>query len=249
MMERNEALQTIKSNLASLASSITASINNTQVIRSFQNKADALRLLVERDNVQIKIELSPVLRGTVYEPKVMPVSEAVEEEFGFAEMAVVSFADLYAGKICAALDRQHPRDLFDVKQLLDNEGITDDLRKALLVYIISHPRPIAELLRPNFKDISGVYEGEFLNMANQAIPQADLEATREQLVSLINTGLTPQERAFLLSFKNRTPDWPLLGLSGISQLPAVTWKLQNLAKMKPEKHAEAYHRLQEILMT
>ena len=198
MMERNEALKTIKDNLGALASTIMVSLENTRVIRSFQDKADALRLLVERDAVQIKIELSPVLRGTVYEPLVMPVSEAVEEEFGFAEMAVVSFADLYAGKICAALDRQHPRDLFDIKQLLDSEGLTDDLRKALLVYIISHPRPIAELLRPHFKDISAVYEGEFRNMADQDIPQAELEAAREQLVRLIHTSLTPQERAFLL---------------------------------------------------
>lgn len=249
IIERHEALQTIKSNLDTLAATITANIDNTQVIRAYQDKSDALRLLVERDNVQIKIELSPVLRGTVYEPKLISVSETVENEFGFAEMLVVSFADLYAGKICAALDRQHPRDLFDIKQLLDNEGLTDELRKALLVYIISHPRPIAELLRPNFKDISGVYEGEFLNMADEDIPQTALEATREQLVTLINTSLTLQEREFLLSFKNRTPDWTLLALSGIDQLPAVRWKLQNLAKMNPDKHVEAYHRLQEILMT
>jgi predicted nucleotidyltransferase component of viral defense system len=202
---------------------------------------------VEQNNVQIKIELSPVLRGTVYEPKIMQVSEAVEDEFGFAEMAVVSFADLYAGKICAALGRQHPRDLFDVKQLLDNEGITDELRKALLVYIISHPRPIAELLKPNFKDISDVYQGEFRNMADQNISQETLEATRKQLVRLINSSLTPQERSFLLSFKNRTPDWSLLDLPGIDQLPAVRWKMQNLANMNPEKHSEAYHRLQKIL--
>lgn len=248
IMERNEALQTIKSNLETLASTITANIGNTRVVRAFQDKPDALRLLVEQDNVQIKIELSPVLRGTVYDPQVIQVSEAVEDEFGFAEMSVVSFADLYAGKICAALDRQHPRDLFDVKQLLDNEGLTDELRKALLVYIISHPRPIAELLRPNFKDISGVYEGEFRNMADQDIPQAELEATREQLVRLINSSLTPKERSFLLSFKNRAPDWALLELSGIDQLPAVRWKIQNLAKMPPEKHSEAYHQLQQILM-
>jgi hypothetical protein len=246
-MERNEALQTIKSNLDTLASTIMTNIDNTLVVRAFQDKSDALRLLVEQNNVQIKIELSPVLRGTVYEPKIMQVSEAVEDEFGFAEMAVVSFADLYAGKICAALGRQHPRDLFDVKQLLDNEGITDELRKALLVYIISHPRPIAELLKPNFKDISDVYQGEFRNMADQDIPQETLEATRKQLVRLINSSLTPQERSFLLSFKNRTPDWSLLELPGIDQLPAVRWKMQNLAKMNPEKHSEAYHRLQKIL--
>ncbi|CAG9295226.1 nucleotidyl transferase AbiEii/AbiGii toxin family protein [Celerinatantimonas diazotrophica] len=248
MMERTEALQTIKSNLDTLAVTITTRINNTRVVRAFRDKSDALRLLVERDHVQIKIELSPVLRGTVYEPSIMPVCEAVENEFGFAEMPVVSFADLYAGKICAALDRQHPRDLFDVKLLLDNEGLTDDLRKALLVYMISHPRPIAEMLRPNFKDISGVYEGEFRNMAGQDISQAALETTREQLVMLINTSLTSHERAFLLSFTNCEPNWPQLGLSGIERLPAVRWKLQNLAKMAPEKHAKAYHRIEKILI-
>ncbi|WP_010489181.1 nucleotidyl transferase AbiEii/AbiGii toxin family protein [Pseudomonas sp. S9] len=247
MMERHEALQTIKGNLNSLALNIRTNIDNTRVTCSLKDKADALRLLVERGGVQIKIELSPVLRGTVFKPEVVAVSEAVEDEFGFAEMAVVSFADLYAGKICAALDRQHPRDLFDVKQLLDTEGLTADLRKALLVYIISHPRPIAELLRPNLKDITDVYEGEFRNMADQDIPQADLEATREQLISLINTSLTPQERAFLLSFKSRTPDWTLLGLSNVDQLPAVRWKLQNLARMTPEKHTAAYLRLKETL--
>ncbi|MGX5217060.1 nucleotidyl transferase AbiEii/AbiGii toxin family protein [Pseudomonas segetis] len=247
MMERHEALQTIKGNLNSLALNIRTNIDNTRVTCSLKDKADALRLVVERGGVQIKIELSPVLRGTVFKPEVVAVSEAVEDEFGFAEMAVVSFADLYAGKICAALDRQHPRDLFDVKQLLDTEGLTADLRKALLVYIISHSRPIAELLRPNLKDITDVYEGEFRNMADQDIPQADLEATREQLISLINTSLTPQERAFLLSFKSRTPDWTLLGLSNVDQLPAVRWKLQNLARMTPEKHTAAYLRLKETL--
>lgn len=247
MIERQEALKTITSHLDNLAASITASIDNTRVVRSFQDKVDALRLLVEQDGIQIKIELSPVLRGTVYKPTIIPVSEAVEEEFGFAEMAVVSFEDLYAGKICAALDRQHPRDLFDVKLLLDNEGFSDELRKALLVYIISHPRPIAELIRPKFKDISGIYEGEFRNMADQDIPLADLEATREQLVRLINTSLTTQDRTFLLSFKNRTPDWALLGLTGIDQLPAVRWKLQNLTRMKPKKHVEAYLQLEEVL--
>ena len=117
MMDRQEALQTIKDNLNTLAVNITEQIVHTRVTSSFQDKADALRLLVERDGVQIKIELSPVLRGTVYEPQIISVCEAVEDEFGFAEIAVVSFEDLYAGKICAALDRQHPRDLFDIKQL------------------------------------------------------------------------------------------------------------------------------------
>lgn len=246
MMERDDALTSIKTNLNTLASSIEATLP-VRVVRAFQEKADALRLLVERNGIQIKIELSPVLRGTVYEPKINSVSEAVEAEFGYAEMAVVSFADLYAGKICAALDRQHPRDLFDVKQLLDNEGIDEPLRKALLVYIISHPRPIAELLRPNFKDISGLYDGEFKTMAKQEVSRAELESARVQLVDNIHSLLTLQERQFLLSFKKLQPDWSLLGIEGIEQLPAVRWKMHNLSKMSTIKHWEACDRLSSIL--
>jgi predicted nucleotidyltransferase component of viral defense system len=87
------------------------------------------KIFVEVDGVRIKIEVTPVLRGCVYEPKTRSVSAAVEDQFGFAEIQVVSFADLYAGKLVAALDRQHPRDLFDVRDLLANEGIGEDLRK------------------------------------------------------------------------------------------------------------------------
>lgn len=36
---------------------------------------------------------------------------------------VVLLPDLYGDKLCAALDRQHPRDLFDVKLLLDQDGL------------------------------------------------------------------------------------------------------------------------------
>ncbi|PLR32735.1 nucleotidyl transferase AbiEii/AbiGii toxin family protein [Chimaeribacter arupi] len=247
VLERNASLTAIKSALDSIADAISASVPASKVSKSYEDKRDALRLTVVRDSVMIKIELSPVLRGTVYEPAVRPVCEAVEDEFGYAEMAVVSFADLYAGKICAALDRQHPRDLFDVKFLLDNEGLTDALRKVLLVYVISHPRPIAELLRPHFKEISGIYEGEFRRMAEVDVPLADLQAVREQLVAQIHAEMTSDERAFLLSFKRRQPDWALLGLDHIDQLPAVRWKLHNLSKMPADKHADAVKQLEKVL--
>jgi predicted nucleotidyltransferase component of viral defense system len=63
---------------------------------------------------------------------------AVRAALGFADIQVVSFADLYAGKLAGALDRQHPRDLFEVRDLLANEGISDEWRKAFIVCIISH---------------------------------------------------------------------------------------------------------------
>lgn len=103
--------------------------------------ADGKRLIVHSGGAAIKIEVSPVLRGTVYPPETRTVAAAVEDRFGFAEMQVVSLPDLYAGKIAAALDRQHPRDLFDIHHLLAHGGIDEPLFRAFLIYLVSHPAP------------------------------------------------------------------------------------------------------------
>jgi predicted nucleotidyltransferase component of viral defense system len=244
---RGEALNDIKAALSRISQRISKVFTDVKVIETFQDKADSLRLIVSRQSVQIKIELSPVLRGTVFSPQLTAVCEAVENEFGYAEIPVVSLADLYAGKICAALDRQHPRDLFDIKGLLETEGVTVNIRRALIVYMISHNRPMAELLRPQLKDISGLYEGEFANMTEDEASLEELETARKSLIEIVNTSLKDDEKRFLLSFKNKSPDWSLLGLKNIGELPAVKWKLINLTKMPSHKHAQAYQKLSDIL--
>ena len=247
MKARDEALDEICEALDVISADLKTAFKDAEITEAYKSKRDSLRLIVARNGVQIKVELSPVLRGTVYEPRLMEVCEAVEEEFGYVEVPVVALADLYAGKICAALDRQHPRDLFDVKWLLDNEGLTDDIRKAFLVYLSSHNRPMAELLKPQYKELSAIYAGEFANMAETDVPLEELVAVRERLVELIHQGLTESEKGFLLTFKSREPDWALLGLEGVSELPAIKWKQINLAKMPESKHKLALEKLEGIL--
>jgi hypothetical protein len=247
MNSRDEALQEIYQALDAISADLKAAFKDIALTQVYKTKRDALRLIVPRNGVQVKVELSPVLRGTVYEPQLMEVCDAVEEEFGYVEIPVVAMADLYAGKICAALDRQHPRDLFDIKWLLENEGLTDEIRKALLVYLSSHNRPIADLLRPHYKDISAIYAGEFANMAEKDVPLEELVVVRERLVELIHQGLTDSEKGFLISFKNREPDWTLLGLEGVSELPAIKWKQINLANMPDGQHKQALEKLRRIL--
>lgn len=249
MQDRNEALAGITAALARIKQRILQALPNAKVAEAYKNKPDAMRLVVAHNNVQIKIELSPVLRGTVFDPEILSVCNKVENEFGYAEIAVVSMADLYAGKICAALDRQHPRDLFDVMWLLKNEGFTDDIRKALIVYIISHPSPIVELLDIRYKDLEQIYQGEFLNMTEIPVSLDELETTREQLTKLIRTTLSDNEKQFLLSFKAMKPQWDLLGLDGIEKLPAVKWKMINLKNMSKDKHKKAYQKLERCLLT
>ena len=77
------------------------------------------RLLVLQGQHSVKIEVTPVLRGSVYPPENRELSPRAADAFGYASMPVLNFADLYAGKICAALDRQHPRDLYDAFWLLE----------------------------------------------------------------------------------------------------------------------------------
>lgn len=245
--DRKDSLTEISTTLTRIAKEIRETWREARVVEAFQNKQDALRLIVSRTGVQVKIELSPVLRGTVYEPEMRSVCDKVEEEFGFAEIQVVHPADLYAGKICAALDREHPRDLYDILLLLDDTGINEELRRAFIVYLISHPRPISELLQPGLKDISATYYGEFEHMTEEHVSKNRLEEGLKQLITTINSGLTENERQFLLSFKQNEPDWELLGLPGIKELPAVKWKQQNLGKMPAEKHKTALEKLQSVL--
>ena len=193
------------------------------------------KIFVEADGVQIKIEVTPVLRGCVYEPKTMSVSRAVEAQFGFAEIQVVSFADLYAGKLVAALDRQHPRDLFDVRDLLANEGIGPDLRKAFVVYILSHNRPMAEVLAPARLDITQEFKRGFEGMTETAVTLNDLLRAREEFIEEL-VGKMPDETAgSSLSVKEGKPEWKLLDIPHVEKLPAVQWRLQNLAKADAKK--------------
>lgn len=132
---REESLAAIEAALTSIAKRIRTGIPGAQVTEGRPGEEKTLTKLFPRhEGVQIEIEVTPVMRGCIEEPELRAVSPAVEETFGFAEMPVLPFADLYGGKLVAALDRQHPRDLFDARGLLVHEGIDDNLRRAFVVY-------------------------------------------------------------------------------------------------------------------
>jgi len=205
------------------------------------------KLIVRMPDAQIKIEVTPVLRGTVYAPILAGVVPAVEEAFGFAEMQVVSSADLYGGKIVAALDRQHPRDLFDVSDLLTNEGISDALRRAFLVYVVSHNRPMAEILAPTRKPLAEEFERGFVGMTKAAVELADLESAREEIIAAIVGDMPDEHRHFLLGFKRGEPDWSLLGIPEAKKLPAVQWKQRNLERLATDRRRRLADALERVL--
>lgn len=231
---RAESLAEIDAALKRIEKRIRESIPASKITNKVTEGA-ITKLMVLADGALVKIELSPVMRGTVFEPELRSVSPAVEDAFQFAEIKVVSFADLYAGKILAALDRQHPRDLFDVRDLLANEGIGDDLREAVIVYLLSHNRPMGEVLSGRRKDLAAEYKNGFVGMTESPVAIEDLIGAQTELIEIIIRGMPDRHKQFLIGFESGTPDWSLLNVPHASSLPAVLWRQQNLNTRSPEE--------------
>ena len=205
------------------------------------------KLTVRQGRTRVKVETSTVLRGCVYEPEVRPMSIAATREFGSTSIQVVSIPDLYAGKIVAALSRQHPRDLYDVHGLLSNEGICDELRTAFIVYLISGNKPMGETLSPRRTDISETYYNHLSGMLNDPVPLEVLYETREALVADIVGNMPDHHKQFLLGFEMGEPDWDLLEVPHAKNLPAVEWRMINLAKVSAQRRSELVGQLEAAL--
>lgn len=249
--DRMTAMSNIATALDRIKERAEKAIPNCTVRLAPQSDGQETKITCQTPNAQIKIEVNTTMRGHVFTPKNMDVADAVEEEFGrFVSMNIVHEAELFGGKICAALDRQHPRDLFDVARLFETGGITNEIRQGFLIGLLSSSRPIHEMIRPNFLDQRRAFETQFAGMSETPFSYEDFETTRERLVEEIHAGLAETDRAFLLSFKNAEPDWPLFPYEKIKDLPAVKWKLSNIETLKannPVKHAEQLKALEERL--
>lgn len=233
---RKESLADIDAALKRIGEAISLSVPKVQVIPSRLDREGTItRLIIRSPQTQIKIEVTPVTRGCVFEPTIMVVSKRVEAEFGFAETLVVSFDDLFAGKLVAALDRQHPRDLFDVRNLLANEGVSDTLRLAFLIYIVSHNRPAVEVLAPSRRDIQTDFENNFVGMTTEPIELDELIAVRETMIDILVGQMPQQHRDFLINIERGGADWASIDVKDAAELPAIKWKLSNLDKVGTER--------------
>jgi len=159
---------------------------------------------------------------------------------------VMSYEDCYAGKFCAALDRQHPRDLFDVWMMLE-QGISENLKNAFIVYLLSNNRPIHELLAPHLLEISDLYHQEFLAMQLIEVKLETLLETRLQLIKMLKSALTEENRAFILSVKSGKPNFDLFAIKHIVHLPGIRWKILNIQKMESNKRLEQLKQLAQLL--
>jgi hypothetical protein len=83
-----------------------------------------------------------------------------------------------------------------------------------------------------------------MGMTYEAFTYADFENKRELLIQKIQTVLTANDKKFLLSIENGTPDWEVYDFS---IFPAVQWKLLNVKRFiaqNPERHKRLFSELE-----
>ena len=203
---------------------------------------DEIKLFIRRGRNQVKVEVNHVFRGTVMPVETRQLGNEARKLFTTElSVPVLATSELYGSKLVAAMDRQHPRDLFDVRGLFERGGLTAEVVGCFVCYLAGHNRPVHEVLFSRDQDMSPAFENEFVGMTRNPITLTELEAVRRRLKKELPAALTPNQRKFLLSLVAGEPEWTLMKCPHLSQLPAIRWKIQNLAKLKesnPRKFAQ-----------
>lgn len=249
--DRTIALQNITAALDRIEERIKGSIKPVSITRVPAGQGQDVKLNCQTPKAHVKIEVNTTTRGILFPERMMSVTEAVQNEFQkFAAIKVVSHGELYGGKICAALDRQHPRDIFDVYFLLKDEGFSNDVKQGFLFFLLSHARPIHELINPNLQDQKQAFENQFMGMTSESFSYEMYEEVREQLIQEIKKSLSDDDKKFLLSFKKGEPQWNLIKFANLQNFPAIQWKQQNILtfiQRNNAKHAELLKKLEDVL--
>jgi len=240
---RKETLQHISILLQNLQT-----ILETSLRLQVQNQSEKGKLLIADGQARIKIEVNLVKRGCLTPPQPQFLCDKASELFdAFVEIPIVSLGQLYGGKICAALDRQHPRDFFDVKLLLDNEGFTNEIKSGFLLYLLGASRPVHELLDPGLTDQRAAFGNQFQGMSQIPFSYDDFEQTRMRLIDTVTSSLSTQDKECILRLHMLEQNWDVYNFKAF---PSIQWKMLNLQKLQrnnPEKFKQQIQALQLVL--
>lgn len=249
--DRDLALTKISESLLRIKIDINKNLPSIQVDELGITKNNIDKITCSRNGTKIKVEVNTTMRGIINSVQKLPTNKYVKTEFGkFASIQVQSEGELFGGKICAALDRQHPRDLFDMHHFFGIGKITREITNGFIVALLSHDKAIHVVLNPNLQDQRQAFERQFYGMTYEKFEYTDYETTRNKLIKEIRNVLTDNDKKLLLSVKSGEPDWNLSPITKLKDLPAIKWKLQNILKLKsenPQRHQELLKELERAL--
>ena len=230
-IDRDGALQAIATDLAVARSAIVGLGYRAQLPRT--KVGDDVKLLVEANGARVKVEVNFVFRGTLLPVIRTHLTEAAQDLFTTdVEVPVLDRSELYGSKLVAAMDRQHPRDIFDVMRMLDRFGWQPGFIDCFVAYLSGHNRPVHEVLFPRELPLNPTFDNEFVGMTRAPIDLATLTQVQDRLLDELPRALTSAHREFLLSLVRAEPQWELMPFAHLAQLPALQWKLRNLRNLR-----------------
>ena len=241
---REEALAEIGRELGTLRQRLR---DRGITVEEIKAVGDETKLFARRGRQEVKIEVNHVFRGTLLPTETRALVPTASALFTTAlTVPTLAVAELYGSKLVAAMDRQHPRDFFDVHGMYQQFGLRPDIVECFVGYLAGHNRPVHEVLFSRDNDLAPAFENEFDGMARDAITLADLQAARNRLRRDLRAGLTETHRRFLLGLVAGAPPWDLMSCRHLVELPAVQWKLLNLARLKDSNPAKFRHQTEEL---
>ena len=165
-----------------------------------------------------------------------------------AEMTVLSRKELYGGKVCAALDRQHPRDLFDMAQFYKAHSLAE-IKEGFLVLALGHNRPLHELLAPVRQDQSATFDQQFAGMSDMPFSYDEHQAVLTRLMRDVRALFDNGDRQRLLEFVSLSGVDNPWNIPHFDELPAIRWKRRNLDSLKktnPDKFTSQRDALERL---
>ena len=245
LADRETSMSDINSHLKSICDKANRAFIGMHLVPNY----GTCKLLCEYRGKQVKIEVNQTKRGIVGgDVLTVPLSEKAQEEFSlFCEAKIVPLTQLYGGKVAAALSRQHPRDLFDVKYM---DIPLSECREGLIFCLLGSDRPIHESLAPSLIDQREAMVNQFTGMTEIPFTYNEFEETRTKLISDVRSLVTEEDKKFLISFESGQPEWDGYKFEYFKDYPSVKWKLlnlQKLAKQNPQKLWEQVEKLTALL--
>ena len=241
--DRETDLKAIKANLEEIAAELRRVVPGIQVINPIQIMGE-YKLFCNLRGVQIKIEVNTINRGVIGDVENRSLCKSAQEKFDqFFEMRTVPKSQLYGGKIVAALDRQHPRDIFDTMRLLDKESLDEEIIRGFLFCLLSSSKPMHEILAPMFKDQQSALNTQFKGMTNVYFPYIVYELQRNRLLDSVLKSLNRQHLHFLKSIAENKPDW-IFG--DWSNFPGISWKLKNLLELEKNNKSKFQEQIEAL---
>ncbi|MFA5973288.1 MAG: nucleotidyl transferase AbiEii/AbiGii toxin family protein [Lentimicrobiaceae bacterium] len=213
-------------------------------IKENNEDKEEYKLFCSLGNAEVKVEVNTINRGVYSNTNLLPLCKKAQQIFKrFCDIQVVPAGQLFGGKIVAALDRQHPRDLYDVKQMMETIGYTDAIAEGFLFCLLSSKRPFYEILHPSLLDHRATLASQFNGMTDEVFSYEMYESTRLQLIKDVILHMSNESRDLLINFSSGQPEWHHYDYG---RFPGIQWKLQNIRRLKEENPSKHEFQLNEL---